>query len=109
MASSSVTSLTRRLDKINLSSESSQSSTRPLQIAPVSTKLLSKYAAPNPFSKPTPGSSLRHQVQSAKLSPTDVVDIGTYDGGLDADNEGKAVTGEAAETLALDSSVSGYV
>ncbi|KAG5735644.1 Serine/threonine-protein kinase ark1 [Termitomyces sp. T112] len=121
----SVTSLTRRLDRLDIANSKSApnlssvpSSTRPLQpkqpsqLAPVSTKLLSKYAAPNPFSKPTSSSSLRHQVPAAKPSAPIVaaqasIDIGTYDGGLDADNEGKAVTGEAADTLALDSSVSG--
>ncbi|KAG6862236.1 Serine/threonine-protein kinase ark1 [Termitomyces sp. Mi166 len=113
----SVNSLTRRLDRLDIASSKSApnlSSTRPLQpkqpsqLASVSTKLLSKYAAPNPFSKPTASSSLRNPVQAtSKPAQPSTIDIGTYDGGLEADNQGKPVTGEAAETLALDSSVSG--
>ncbi|KAJ2930891.1 hypothetical protein H1R20_g6177, partial [Candolleomyces eurysporus] len=88
-------------------------------------KLLTKFSAPNAFpngSKPTQGSSLRHpttatnatQASSSKASASKTqtqppMDIGTYDGGLEADDEkrGEKVYGEAAEDLALDSSVSG--
>lgn len=78
-------------------------------------KLLTKYAAPNPPSKPPPPSTLRHQTTSDKpetLPPKAVrklpVDIGKYDGGFEIDNEkrGEKVYGEAAEDLALDSSTS---
>ncbi|KAF8904076.1 kinase-like protein [Gymnopilus junonius] len=84
-------------------------------------KLLTKYAAPNPFTnasnKPTNPSSLRNpHPTSAQPSATfkpghhkqPSFDIGKYDGGLELDNEkrGERVYGEAAEDLALDSSVS---
>ncbi|KAF8955294.1 kinase-like protein [Flammula alnicola] len=85
------------------------------------TKLLTKFAAPNPFTnasnKPANPSSLRnptptngHASSSSKhghaTQPS--IDIGKYDGGLEIDNEkrGERVYGEAAEDLALDSSVS---
>lgn len=86
------------------------------------TKLLTKYAAPNPFTnasnKPTNPSSLRHPTpaaQPAAAKPGHTaqrsIDIGSYDGGLEIDNEkrGERVYGAAAEELALDSSVSKYV
>ena len=86
------------------------------------TKLLTKYAAPNPFTnasnKPTNPSSLRHPTpasQPAAAKPghsaQKSIDIGSYDGGLEIENEkrGERVYGEAAEDLALDSSVSKYV
>jgi hypothetical protein len=95
------------------------------------TKLLTKFSAPNPFSssKPAQGSSLRHPTNatnqhaassSASSSKSNLatkstapapLDIGTYDGGLETENEkrGEKVYGEAAEELALDSSVSGCV
>src|SRR6185369_9496749 len=82
-------------------------------------KLLTKYAAPNPFSNPKPPhppSSLRnpaniqaHSVNTATGATTQpTVDIGKYDGGLEIEDEkrGEVVTGEAAEALALDSSTS---
>ncbi|KAI0642996.1 kinase-like protein [Trametes meyenii] len=88
-------------------------------------KLLSKYAAPNPFPSSTslqkaasthslgskqdasrPPSPTRQATQSKQ--PT--IDIGRYDGGFEIENEtrGEKVTGQAAEYLALDSSVAGY-
>ncbi|KAG6845414.1 Serine/threonine-protein kinase ark1 [Tephrocybe sp. NHM501043] len=124
----SVASLTHRIDRLDLASSSrptpaanprplltKQPSTGSSSSQPPVSKLLSKYAAPNPFTKPNsvvPSSSLRHPGQAPK-KPAPVaeaqssIDIGTYDGGLEGDDEGHAVTGEAAETLALDSSVSG--
>lgn len=95
-------------------------------------KLLTKFAAPNPIppsshtsAKPLYPSSLRNQAtgtttssktssstaavqRSLKKQPS--VDIGHYDGGLEIDNEkrGERVYGEAAEELALDSSTSRY-
>lgn len=93
-------------------------------------KLLTKYAAPNPFtttsSKPMNSSSLRNPIPTSlpnnssssidKISmkhghgAQPSIDIGQYDGGLEIDNEkrGEKVYGEAAEELALDSSVSKY-
>ena len=49
---------------------------------------------------------MKPTVKPAPVKPT--IDIGHYDGGLELDNEsrGEKVHGEAAETLALDSSVS---
>jgi len=82
-------------------------------------KLLTKYAAPNPpTAKPTQPSSLRNPANvnapaqtskaTAPSEPKPLLDIGKYDGGLELDNEkrGEKVFGEAAEALALDSSVS---
>ncbi|KAG6830809.1 hypothetical protein H0H92_014658 [Tricholoma furcatifolium] len=89
----SITSLTCQLDKLDIAT------TRP---GPNVSKLLSKYAAPNPFPPKSKPANDKQPESSKKPS----VDIGTYDGGLDADNEGQVVTGEAAETLALNSSVS---
>ncbi|PFH53350.1 hypothetical protein AMATHDRAFT_73526 [Amanita thiersii Skay4041] len=81
-------------------------------------KLLTKYAAPNPYAnRPTHPSSLRNPIntsstakpagtvsQMKQLQPA--IDIGQYDGGLEIENEkrGQKVYGEAAEDLALDSS-----
>jgi hypothetical protein len=81
-------------------------------------KLASKYA---PSLKPTQPSALRNQTnsenrtttpppppQTKPVSKAPSVDIGKYDGGFEIDNEkrGEKVYGEAAEALALDSSVS---
>ncbi|KAL1950035.1 hypothetical protein VTO73DRAFT_5157 [Trametes versicolor] len=91
------------------------------------TKLLSKYAAPNPF--PTSASlqkaassqsiaSKAQQDASRPPSPTrpapvkqHTIDIGKYDGGFEIENEtrGAKITGQAAEDLALDSSVAAYL
>lgn len=88
-------------------------------------KLLTKYGAPNPYaSKPTHPSSLRNplndatsstqsrtvqpsQSQAAIGSTHSGLDIGNYDGGLELEYEkrGEKVFGEAAQDLALDSSV----
>lgn len=85
-------------------------------------KLLTKYAPPNPILKPAKSSALRNQTNAENRtttppSPTKpvakppVIDIGKYDGGFEIDNEkrGERVYGEAAEDLALDSSVSRHV
>ncbi|KAM6494061.1 other/AUR protein kinase [Amanita muscaria] len=92
-------------------------------------KLLTKYAAPNPYgsSKPLQPSALRNlkasssvpsltatqqQPSTSKSQQTVGVthpqlDIGHYDGGLELENEkrGEKIYGEAAQELALDSSV----
>ena len=74
-----------------------------LDIAKPSTKLLTKYAAPNPFSK-----------QKQKPLPSNLstlLDIGKYDGGLERDLKSRQplqINEEAADDLALDSSVSKY-
>ncbi|KAI0683079.1 kinase-like protein [Earliella scabrosa] len=134
----SVGQITRQLSALELSSK--PNTTRPAttqhQKKPSQTnvsKLLSKYAAPNPFSAPTtttlqkaasttaipnkqttarPASPTRSQTQPTQSSqpakPSHAtIDIGRYDGGFEIENEtrGEAVTGEAAADLALDSSV----
>lgn len=93
------------------------------------TKLLSKFAAPPPpagVQKPTTTSSIPAKPSTRSASPTKAtakavpapapsaqytIDIGRYDGGFEIDNEnrGERVYGEAAEQLALDSSVSRFV
>ncbi|KDR82404.1 hypothetical protein GALMADRAFT_87696 [Galerina marginata CBS 339.88] len=84
-------------------------------------KLLTKFAAPNPFTntsnKPANPSSLRNPHPNTAQPSTSTkpghatqpsFDTVKYDGGLELDNEkrGERVYGEAAEELALDSSVS---
>ncbi|GJE97690.1 aurora family serine/threonine-protein kinase [Phanerochaete sordida] len=94
-------------------------------------KLLSKFAAPNPFpaghskaassstiptkhgrpaspTKPTPAAPAQPAPTPAPSQQT--IDIGRYDGGFEIDNEnrGEKVYGEAAEELALDSSIARY-
>ncbi|EIW76705.1 kinase-like protein [Coniophora puteana RWD-64-598 SS2] len=72
-------------------------------------KLLAKYAAPNPpATKPAaPKTAGAESSQAASRPGPKTIDIGKYDGGLELENEkrGEKVTGEAAEDLALDSSV----
>jgi len=120
-------SLTRQISQLDISNKkpaaTAGSSTRPPALKqptqPNVTKLLTKFAAPNPFTnasnKPTNPSSLRNQAQATTsskpaLTAQPSIDIGSYDGGLELDNEkrGERVYGEAAEELALDSSVSRY-
>ncbi|KAF8634165.1 hypothetical protein AX15_001033 [Amanita polypyramis BW_CC] len=88
-------------------------------------KLLTKYAAPNPhpskFAHPSSSTSSTHQSRTThgvQPSQSQLVigvthpglDIGSYDGGLELENEkrGEKVYGEAAQDLALDSSVARY-
>ncbi|KAF8060874.1 kinase-like protein [Lyophyllum atratum] len=131
----SVDAITRQIGTLDIassirhvSSGPASSNTRPIHAKQSSqsnvSKLLTKYAAPNPVSKMKPApppSSLRNPTQVLKepvlsggsdaatvaLQPS--IDIGRYDGGLEADNvtQWQTITGEAAKTLALDSSVSG--
>ena len=82
-------------------------------------KLLTKYAAPNPsLRNPLNGAtSSATSTQSRAIQPSQshsalpsthpVLDIGSYDGGLELENEkrGEKVFGEAAQDLALDSSI----
>src|SRR5690348_12411888 len=77
-------------------------------------KLLTKFAAPNPFSTTTtpagnPPAKLGLQRQHTAPAVTQTqIDIGRYDGGFEIDDEkrGEKIFGEAAEDLALDSSTS---
>ncbi|KAF7306350.1 Kinase-like protein [Mycena indigotica] len=104
----SVGSVTRQIAALEISSKGPQSSQpsgpkRPQHLKqpsqPNVAKLLTKWAAPNPSAAvkkpvlPRPGPS---------------VDIGSYDGGLEIENErrGSTVSGPAAADLALDSSQS---
>lgn len=125
----SMGSLTRQISQLDISNKkpgaTASSSTRPPALKqptqPNVAKLLTKFAAPNPFTnssnKPTNPSSLRNQAQATTstsskpaLAAQPSIDIGSYDGGLELENEkrGERVYGEAAEELALDSSVSRY-
>lgn len=98
-------------------------------------KLLTKFNPPHPFPDPKSKSSLRtgpprpaaNSAQSTTRQPAPAsqkapapkpkpasdreLDIGKYDGGFEIENEkrGEAVEGEAAQELALDSSVSRLV
>ena len=124
----SVGSVTRQIAALEISDKKASSSSsnptarflhtkQPSQVSV--SKLLTKFAAPNPFpsatNKPTQPSSLRYLTQTIKPVNIGVqqapVDIGRYDGGLEIDNEkrGEEVHGEAAEELALNSSASRYV
>lgn len=114
----SVASVTKQIAALDISSKKpanprSTHSKQPSQTNVA--KLLTKYAAPNPPTKPPQPSALRHQATADKseTSPPKVpkklpIDIGKYDGGFEIDNEkrGEKVYGEAAEDLALDSSTS---
>ncbi|KAJ8462454.1 hypothetical protein ONZ45_g17924 [Pleurotus djamor] len=132
-AMTSVSSLTRQISALDINGKkpltsSSSAVNRPTHAKHPSqgniNKLLTKYAAPNPFSTNTTTattttkqpSSLRQPAATAggsnhtsrDAAPKDAFDIGRYDGGLEIENEkrGEKVYGEAAEQLALDSSVS---
>jgi hypothetical protein len=91
-------------------------------------KLLTKFAAPNPFPDPKPKAKAAATVKTVPPRPANPthsaaakqpasqakpreLDIGKYDGGFEIENEkrGEAVDGEAARDLALDSSVSRLV
>ena len=122
----SVSSITRQISSLEISNKkptATSSYKPPLMKQPSQTnvaKLLTKFAAPNPFSnpssKPTNPSSLRNPTPGVGQSSTSKsvhatnssIDIGNYDGGLELDNEkrGEPVYGEAAEELALNSSLS---
>ena len=132
-----VSVLTRQLSAMDISTKKQQPTaavSRPTHTKqpsqPNVSKLLTKFAAPHPFStaKPAQPSSLRNpprQPQPQPAQPSELpsspikgaittkpgMDIGRYDGGFEIDDEkrGEKVYGEAAEDLALDSSVSAYV
>ncbi|KIM78445.1 hypothetical protein PILCRDRAFT_824329 [Piloderma croceum F 1598] len=126
MASASVLSVTQQLAAIDISKgQPTATSTRPVRAKQPTqsnvSKLLSKYAAPNPSKANLSTSSLRQPVTTTasdtqthrtptpgKGATQTGIDIGRYDGGFEIDNEkrGEKVYGEAAEDLALDSSVS---
>ena len=124
----SVGQITRQISALEISSKpnTSRPATTQHQKKPSQTnvsKLLSKYAAPNPFpsstslQKTASAQSLAKQTdasrppsptrQPATQSKQATIDIGRYDGGFEIENEtrGERVTGQAAEDLALDSSV----
>jgi len=89
--------VTRQMSALDLTSKKQPSSTKAQPKAqPVSTKA-------------QPASTKVQPPTKIVLKPN--MDIGKYDGGFELDNEkrGEKVYGEAAEALALDSSVSGYV
>ncbi|KAJ8591128.1 kinase-like protein [Rhizopogon salebrosus TDB-379] len=119
----SIGAVTKQIAALEISAKKHHQTSRPGHAKQPSqtnvAKLLTKYAAPNPpTSKPAQPSALRNQTdvnapaKSTKVTtpsePKPSLDIGKYDGGLELDNEkrGEKVFGEAAEALALDSSVS---
>jgi aurora kinase len=109
----SVSAVTRQIAALEIAGKK-QPASKSKQPSQNVSKLLTKFAAPNPFpnSKPTQPSSLRNQTcKQTTLATQTVMDIGRYDGGFEIDNEkrGEKVFGEAAEDLALDSSVSQFV
>ncbi|KAH9952577.1 kinase-like domain-containing protein [Lactifluus volemus] len=117
----SVGSVTRQIAALEISAkQNKKNSTRPLQKTVSQTsvsKLLTKFAPPHPF-PPTNKPTVKPPSQKApvpartpsppKTTPNGDLDIGKYDGGFEIENEkrGEAVEGEAAQELALDSSVS---
>lgn len=128
----SVGSVTRQIAALEISSKpnTTRNAPPPLQKKPSQntgnvSRLLTKFAAPNPFtathSKTASTSSIPTKQISRPPSPAKPapsgqapkqpsIDIGKYDGGFELENEtrGEKVFGEAAEELALDSSVSRY-
>ncbi|KII86939.1 hypothetical protein PLICRDRAFT_43625 [Plicaturopsis crispa FD-325 SS-3] len=118
----SVGSVTRQIAALEISNKKPADSTRPGHTKQPSannvSKLLTKYAAPNPgISKTQSSSSLRNPIaqvaEGRQKTPPEpgtggALDIGRYDGGFETENEkrGERVYGHAAEDLALDSSVS---
>jgi len=132
----SVGSVTRQIAALEISNKKGNSSSSSSLKSSISkqpgqanvSKLLTKFAAPTlpasssyGSSKPLHPSSLRNPtpgtMSSSKTASTistqskqQPMDIGQYDGGLEIENEkrGERVYGEAAEDLALDSSISRY-
>lgn len=118
----SINPVTRQIANIHISS-SQPTNPRPLghtkQPSQTNvTKLLTKYAAPNPHAakppsrvpsptKPLASRSKPVDPQPAPSSSKPVLEIGKYDGGLELENEerGTVVEGAAARALALDSSM----
>ena len=104
-----------------LASSSSHPTIRQVkQVQPGVAKLLTKFAAPNPFQdasnkplhKAASSVDLTANPKAAVKSPLGAqpsFDIGAYDGGLEQDERGSQVFGAAAEELALDSSTAQYV
>jgi len=105
-----------------LASSSSHPTIRQVKqpVQPGVAKLLTKFAAPNPFQdssnkplhKAASSVDLTANAKAAVKSPLGAqpsFDIGAYDGGLEQDERGSQVFGAAAEELALDSSTAQYV
>jgi len=131
----SVGSVTRQISALEISSKKGNSSSSSSLKSSLSkqpsqanvSKLLTKFAAPafpasshgsskplypSSLRNPTPGTTSSSKTASTTLtqSKQQPIDIGQYDGGLEIENEkrGERVYGEAAEELALDSSISRY-
>lgn len=129
----SIGAVTRQIAALEISSKPNTTRTtpalqkKPSQNAGNVSRLLTKFAAPNPFTTnhaksnsvtsipskqvsrpPSPTKQPAPSSRSAHAQPS--IDIGKYDGGFEIENEtrGERVYGEAAEELALDSSVSRY-
>ncbi|KAI9507245.1 kinase-like protein [Russula earlei] len=127
----SVGSVTRQIAALEISAKQNGATkpSRPIQKTQSQTsvsKLLTKFAAPHPFPDAKPKSTVKavpprpanptaRAPAQKTLAPTQTLskpdrelDIGKYDGGFEIENEkrGEVVRGEAAQDLALDSSVS---
>lgn len=128
MASTSIRSVTQQFAGLDISKQSKTiSTTKPTLTKQPSqtnvTRLLSKFAAPNPHTSLRNLTNTTNEAKISQKSTSDTatkdkdatapatLDIGRYDGGIEMDNEkrGEKVYGEAAEDLALDSSVSRFV
>jgi len=128
-STTSMNLLTKKLAEIEISNEKGMKiaqSKAMLQTQTSTSKLLSKYGAPNPpnagegitsaavrlalggpvFTRPD--TSTKQTAPAGTTNGTSNIDIGRYDGGFERENEkrGSKVTGPAAEALALDSSTS---
>ncbi|KAF7345379.1 Kinase-like protein [Mycena venus] len=111
-----VGSVTRQIGALDISGPTRAPAPTSSVVRPIHTKqpsqpnvakLLTKFAAPNLHQGQTNSSNLPPpSSRSGTTQPA--IDIGRYDGGLEAENEkrGDVVSGEAADDLALDSSVS---
>ncbi|KAJ3855176.1 kinase-like protein [Lentinula lateritia] len=95
----SVSTLTQQLSSLDI--------TRKQEPAADISKLLTKYAAPNPPTKLKPSTSssnLRNKASTGSVDGSKMTDIGRYDGGLEADNVAHVSVDEAPD-LALDSNL----
>ncbi|KAH8991312.1 hypothetical protein EDB86DRAFT_3079916 [Lactarius hatsudake] len=127
----SIGSVTCRITALEISAKQNGATKlmRPLKTASQTSvsKHLTKFAAPSPFpnpklellAKPKPGSAPQSSTKQSASTPQKPaatqkpltraeLDIGKYNGGFGIENEkcGEAVQGEAAQELALDSSIS---
>ena len=106
MASTSVRAMTQQLAGLEISKKQPTStSSRPINTKHP-TRAMTQQLASLEISKKQPTSTSSRPIHTKQPA----IDIGKYDGGFEIDNakRGEKVYGEAAEDLALDSSVSRY-